>query len=197
MPEESVFSQKEGGARDKSLPGEKLRQGFPSLQVPPVGDTACCLQGSRAEACSSSSPSLSLSFFLYVFYWSAVDLGFPGSSDGKESACNTGDLGSIPGLGRSPGRGHGNPLQYSSLEKPHGQRSLAGCSPWGHKELDMTEQLSTADLQHFRCTARWFVHTYIHILFLELFSIIGYYKIWTHSSLCYTISFCCLLHIYF
>jgi len=43
-------------------------------------------------------------------------MGFPGSSDSKESACNLGDLGSIPGLGRSPGAGHGNPLQYSCLE---------------------------------------------------------------------------------
>ena len=43
---------------------------------------------------------------------------FPGSSDGKESACSAGDLGSIPGLGRSPGEGHGNPLQYSCLEYP-------------------------------------------------------------------------------
>ena len=49
----------------------------------------------------------------------------------------------VPGLGRSPGGGHGNPLQYSCLENPHGQRSLAGCSLWGLKELDMTEQLST------------------------------------------------------
>ena len=42
--------------------------------------------------------------------------GFPGGSDGKSSACNVGDLGSIPGLGRSPGEGNGNPLQYSCLE---------------------------------------------------------------------------------
>jgi hypothetical protein len=42
--------------------------------------------------------------------------GFPGGSDGKESACNIGDLGSIPRLGRSPGEGNGNPLQYSCLE---------------------------------------------------------------------------------
>ena len=67
--------------------------------------------------------------------------GFPGGSDGKESACHAGDLGSIPGLGRSPGGGHGNPLQYSFLENPHIQRSLVGYSPWGCKELDMTEQL--------------------------------------------------------
>ena len=42
-----------------------------------------------------------------------INIGFPGGSDGKESACNAGDLGSIPGLGRSPGGGHGNLLQYS------------------------------------------------------------------------------------
>ena len=47
-----------------------------------------------------------------------VFLGFCGGSDGKESACNAGDLGSIPRLGRSPGVGHGNPLQYSCLGKP-------------------------------------------------------------------------------
>ena len=56
-----------------------------------------------------------------------------------ESACNVGDLGSIPGLGRSPGGGHVNPLQYSCLENPHGQRSLVGYSPWGRKESDTTE----------------------------------------------------------
>ena len=71
-------------------------------------------------------------------------MGFPGGSDGKESACNAGDLGSIPGLGRSPGGGHGNPLQYSCLENPQGQRSLVGYSPWSHKESDTTEWLSTA-----------------------------------------------------
>ena len=47
-----------------------------------------------------------------------VSLKPPSGSDGKESACNTGDLGSFPGLGRSPGGGHGNPLQYSFLESP-------------------------------------------------------------------------------
>ena len=65
---------------------------------------------------------------------------------GKESACIVGDLGSIHGLGRSPGGGHGNPLQYSRLENPHGQRSLAGCSPWGCKESDKTEQPSRAHI---------------------------------------------------
>ena len=46
----------------------------------------------------------------------SISLGFPGSSDGKESACNVGDLGLIPGSGRSPGEGNGNPLQYFGLE---------------------------------------------------------------------------------
>ena len=72
-----------------------------------------------------------------------VFLDFPGGSDSKESACNAEDLGSIPELGRLPGGGHGNPLQYSSLENPHGQRSLSGYSLWGHKESNMTERLST------------------------------------------------------
>ena len=52
-------------------------------------------------------------------------------------------LGLIPGLGRSPGGGHGNPLKYSCLENPHEQRSLAGYSPWDHKPSDSTEQIST------------------------------------------------------
>ena len=55
---------------------------------------------------------------------------------------------SIPGLGRSPGGGYGNPLQYSCLENPHGQRGLVGYSPWGHEEWDMTEATSHACTQH-------------------------------------------------
>jgi len=62
-------------------------------------------------------------------------LGFPGGSASKESACNVGDLGSIPGLGRSPEEGKGYPLQYSGLEN-------GLYSPRGRKESDMTEQLS-------------------------------------------------------
>ena len=77
----------------------------------------------------------------------------PGGSHDKEFACNAGDLGLNPGSGRSPRRGHGNPLQYSYLENPYAQRSLAGCSPLGHKEWEMTEQLSTAS-QGSQCTAR-------------------------------------------
>ena len=67
--------------------------------------------------------------------------GFLGGSESKESACNMGDLGSIPGSGRSPGGENGNPFQCSCLENPHGQRSLAGCCSWSRKELGTTEQL--------------------------------------------------------
>ena len=75
--------------------------------------------------------------------------GFPGGSDSKESACNAGDLGSVPGLGRSPGGGWSNPFQHSCLEKTHGQRSLAGYSSCGHKESNMTE---------------WLTHTHIFLI---------------------------------
>ena len=75
-----------------------------------------------------------------------VVLGFPGGTDSKESACNVGDLSSIPGLGTSPGGGHSDPLQYSWLENPHGQRSLVGYSPWGRRESDTTELLESTAL---------------------------------------------------
>ena len=70
-------------------------------------------------------------------------MGFPCGSAGKEFACNSGDLGLIPGLEGLPGGKLGTPLQYSCLENPHGQRNLAGYSPCGHKDSDMTERLST------------------------------------------------------
>ena len=63
-------------------------------------------------------------------------LGFACGSAGKESACNAGDLGSIPGLGKSPGEGKGYPFQYSGLE------NFMDCSPWGRKESDTAERLS-------------------------------------------------------
>ena len=70
-------------------------------------------------------------------------MGFPGGSDGKESAYNVGDLGLIPGSGKSPGEGfskHTTPVCLPG--KSHGLRSLVGYSPWGHKESDTTEQLT-------------------------------------------------------
>ena len=58
-----------------------------------------------------------------------------GGSDSEESSCNAGDLGSIPGSGRSPGGGHGNPLQYSCVENPHGQRSPGGATVMGSQRV--------------------------------------------------------------
>ena len=68
-----------------------------------------------------------------------VFLGFPCGSAGKESACNVGDLGSIPGLRRSPGEGEGYPLQYSGLEN---SMDCILYSPWAHKGSDMAERVS-------------------------------------------------------
>ena len=68
---------------------------------------------------------------ILLTYPLVIHKGFPGGSDGKEYACNAGGLGSVPGLGRSHAGGPGNPVQYSCLESLHGQRSLAGYSPWG------------------------------------------------------------------
>ena len=69
-------------------------------------------------------------------------MGFPGSSAGKESTCNAGDLGLIPGLGRAPGGGHGNALQYSCLENPM-DRGALWATVRGVTESDMTKH-STA-----------------------------------------------------
>ena len=76
-----------------------------------------------------------------LVYRPSMDICVVGGSDGKESACDTGDLGSIPGLGRSPRGMHGNPLQYSCLENPMDrgvwQAAVHGVakshSPWGCK----------------------------------------------------------------
>ena len=87
-----------------------------------------------------SFPLLPFSFFFYGVHGGAA--GFPGGSDGKQSAYNAGDLGSIPRSGRSPAEGNGSPLQCSCLENPMDRRSLVGYSPWGRKESDMTSGLT-------------------------------------------------------
>ena len=81
----------------------------------------------KGRGCLVPAPNIGVVCKLY--------LGFPGGSEGKESACNAGDLGSIPGSGRSTGEGNGNPLQS------HGHRSLVGYSLWDHKKLDKTDWL--------------------------------------------------------
>ena len=83
--------------------------------------------------------------------------GFPCGSDSKESTYSEEDLGLIPGLGRFSGGGHGNPLQYSCLENPHGQRSLGGYSPRGHEESDTAEPLTLSltfsDVSHYQSSS--------------------------------------------
>ena len=91
-------------------------------------------QGNKAD--KGKSWASNMIFLLSVHDFSPSS---PGGSVGKESTCYVGDLSSKPGLGRSSGAGHGNPLRYSFLENPHGPRSLMGYSPWGHTESDMTE----------------------------------------------------------
>ena len=81
-------------------------------------------------------------------------MGFPGGSAGKESSCNAGDLGSIPGWARSPGERKGYPLRYSGLEN-------STDSPWGRKELDTTERLSL----HFT-RVLWVAGFSDHLIFL-------------------------------
>ena len=75
------------------------------------------------------------------------------------SAGDTGYMSLIPALARSPGEGNGNPLQHSCLENSHGQMYMEAYSPWGGKELDVTEQLITA--QH---TCVYFMHLNYGIL---------------------------------
>ena len=73
-------------------------------------------------------------------------LGFPRGSDAKESAYNGGLLGLIPGLGRFPGEGNGNPLQHTWVKN---SMDLVSYSPWGQKELDTTEWLSLTSLEKY------------------------------------------------
>ena len=122
-----------------NLSSESLTAGACSSQTPKKDEIFClslCL-----KKCEDSIMHHFLTFtschcfshYEWHLYSLVVCRGFPGDSDSKEATCNEGDLGLIPGLGRSPGGGHGSPLQYSFLENPRGQRSLADCSPWGHR----------------------------------------------------------------
>ena len=94
----------------------------------------CISVYSYIHLCAYVSIYLSFYLLIHVCLWVCMYLpGFLGGSDSKESNCNAGRPGFDPGLGRSPGREHGNPLQYTCLENPHGQRNLAGYSPWGRR----------------------------------------------------------------
>ena len=77
-----------------------------------------------------------------------VSSDVPGGSDGKESACSAGNLGMMPGWGRSPGGRAWLPTPVFLPGEFHGQRSLAGFNPWGHKESDTTEVTNTQMSAH-------------------------------------------------
>ena len=98
----------------------------PPPQTPP---TRCCV---------SHRASHLLAVHIAWLWHCIPSMGFPGGSDSKESTCNAGDLGSIPGLGRSPGGGHGNPLQHSCLENPT-DRGAWQAALQGVTESDTTE----------------------------------------------------------
>ena len=84
------------------------------------------------------------------------------NSDSKEFAHNAGDLGSIPGAGRSSGEGNGNPFQYSYLENPMDGGTWLGYILWGHKELDRTERLHSLRSHRFTCSALDFSDFCVH-----------------------------------
>ena len=100
--------------------------------------SALCLIPLMAKAGSCGSLISQKTGFSTYF---TCDPGVPWCLSCKESACNAGHAGSIPGPGRFPGEGNGNPLQYSCLESP--MDGGAWC-PWGRKELDMTERLNNS-----------------------------------------------------
>ena len=77
-----------------------------------------------------------------IFIYSLLGGNFPGGSDGEESACNAGDMSSIPGLGRSPWRREWQPTPIFLPGEFHGHRRLACYSPWGRKESDANKQLT-------------------------------------------------------
>ena len=141
--------------------------------VPKLGNFQSQISKLRPHPRPIKSQSLGMdtNLFLLVFFASSSSLllrlfevstghsdRLPGGSVGKESACNEGDVGDtglIPGSVRSSGRGYGNPPQYSGLENPRAQRSPAGYSPWGRKELDM---MSDFHFNLIQCCLRTNIH---------------------------------------
>ena len=98
---------------------------------------SACMRAKSLQSCPTFCYSMDSSL-----PGSSVHGDSPGGSDSKESACNAGDAGSIPGSGISPGEGKWQPTPVFLPGKSHGQRRLVGYSPWGRRELDTTEQLN-------------------------------------------------------
>ena len=97
-----------------------------------------------------------------------VLLGFPDSSDGKESTCNAGDLGSAPGMERSSGEGNGNPLQYSCLENHMDRGAWQAIVLWHCKESNITERQSTVQQWYSSVCCSVFLKDYSFSFFFHL-----------------------------
>ena len=114
-----------------------------------VGMYVPCLACLPQSAIFHSTRHLLKYYAMYSFQCLfIVCMGFPGGSDGKESACHVGDLGSIPWVGKIPWRREWLPAPVFLPGKFHGRGNLLGHSPWGHKELDTIEQLTLSHSHH-------------------------------------------------
>ena len=109
----------------------------------------------------SSTPSL-----IYIILY--IPLGFPSGSDGKESACNVRDPGSIPWVGKIPWSRAWQPTPVFLPGEFHGQRSLAGYSPWGHKGSDMTGHLTPSLIYIY-----YILYTYTHTFYEPWLALLG------------------------
>ena len=145
--EKSAPARVVGGRRERESPSPlaPLFICFPPPALPCVNwvSQECCLFYQRSSLRSSGLPLFYFRglFSSLSFSHRHFELLFPGGSDGKAFACNAGDLGSIPGLGRSPGEGNGSPLQYSCLENAWTEEPGRLLCPWGCNESDITERL--------------------------------------------------------
>ena len=106
-----------------------------------------------------------------------VSWGFPGGSDGKESACKAEDLGSIPGWGRSPGGGNGNPLQYSCLENPMDRGT------WWTMVHGVTESQTRLSVPTGRCLSST-LHIWPHVILISAPPINGSIQLFTEALSC-------------
>ena len=134
---------------------------------------------------------------LIFLKWGIVDVGFPGGSDGKESAWKAGDLGSIPGSGRCPEEGNGYPLQYSGLENSMDKGAWYATvyvvkKSWTRLSNEYFHFIFIVDVQYF-INYRWITKCFTVFKGYVPFTVI--IKYWLYP-LCCTIYPCCLLYTY-